>query len=351
MNVNSELRSLLPPISTFDVKTLSHPLTYIAAAGFEDRGMAILDVCLHENIKIEKAIAIKYEPHGDPRNRLVEFNNKLEEVGASVTWITYNRRGPQEFQTKCASLLNSIGSSHILVDVSAMSKFLIMVLLQSIRKLQNSLTIAYAEAEIYHPTKEEFEQQKTKFGATPDFLTTGVYDILTVTSLSSVSMQGYPILLLVFPTFNHFEIVALHNEFSPHFMILLEGDPHEERDKWRLEGIREVNKNFTENPDYVCESRVLSTFDYISNVEALEEIYRKYRYSHKILLAPTGSKLQTIAAFMFKQLHPDIQVVYPVTEAFIGEYSEKIRALWSIRLGEFSNFISLLNSYRLQRSA
>jgi hypothetical protein len=152
-------------------------------------------------------------------------------------------------------------------------------------------------------------------------------------------MQGYPILLLVFPTFNHFEIVALYNEISPQFMILLEGNPHEECDKWRLQAIREINRNFIDNPDYVSKNRVLSTFDYISNVEALEEIYRTYSYHNKILLAPTGSKLQTIATFLFKQLHPDVQIVYPVTQGFRGEYSEKVRALWSINVGGFSDFI------------
>jgi hypothetical protein len=320
-------------------------LTYIGAAGFEDRAMAVLDSFIRENAKIEKAIAIEYKPHGDERNRVTEFKDRLEKVCESIVWTTYDRCNPQKFQDQSFSLLSSIESSHVLIDISALSKFLTMVLLQSIRKTQCDVTIGYAEAEVYHPIQEEFEREKRKLGATPDFLTTGIYDILTVTSLSSVSMQGYPILLLVFPTFNHFEIVALYNEISPQFMVLFEGDPHEERDKWRLQAIREVNRNFIDNPDYVSDSKVLSTFDYISNVEALEEVYNTYCYSNKILLAPTGSKLQTIAAFVFKQLHPDIQVVYPVTRSFLGEYSEKVRALWSIHLGRFSNFIASLNQY------
>ena len=345
MSWKRKLNSFFPALSRFNIRSFSHPVTYIGAAGFEDRATSILDYVISENIQLENSIAIKYRPF-IRRNRVGEFRDRLEKVGAHTIWTTFDRYDPQKFSKAIPSILESLGSSHILVDISAMSKFLIMVLLQTIITRPNSLTIAYTEAEIYHPTKEEFELKKKELGATPDFLTTDVYKILTVTSLSSVSMQGYPVLLLAFPTFNHTEIVALYNELSPQHMILLEGEPHEKRDKWRLKAIREVNRKVMDNPDYSCESKVLSTFDYISNIEALEEIYRACCYTHKILLAPTGSKLQTVAAFMFKQLHPDIQIVYPITKAFIGEYSERRRALWCIHLAKFSEFTTSLDRYR-----
>jgi len=336
---------MLPPISCFNIKSLSHPVTYIGVAGFEDRATSVLDYIISENTQLEKAIAIKYSPF-NRRNRVSEFGERLAKVGADTIWTTFNRYDPQKFSKAILPILESIGSSHTLVDISAMSKFLIMVLLQAMRERPNCLTIAYTEAEIYHPTKEEFGIEKKRLRAIPDFLTTDVYKILTVTSLSSVSMQGYPVLLLAFSTFNHVEMVALYNELSPKHLILLEGEPHEEQDKWRLGAIREVNKEITDSPDYSCETKVLSTFDYISTIEALEEIYQQYCYTHKILLAPTGSKLQTTAAFIFKQLHPDVQIVYPVTKAHIGEYSDKCRAIWSIHLAKFSDFIAALDLYR-----
>jgi len=48
--------------------------------------------------------------------------------------------------------------------------------------------------------------------------------------------------MIAFPTFNHFELVALYNETSPKLMILLEGLPHEKKDFWRLQAIREINE-------------------------------------------------------------------------------------------------------------
>jgi len=347
----NDLKLLFPQITPFSTKAISAPLTYIAAAGFEDRAMAVLDKFIQGSVRIKKAIVVEYKPYGDHRNRVSEFKEKLQKVCNSVVWVSYNRRNPQEFQRRFSPILQSLDAYPVLIDVSAMSKFLIMVTMQILKKIHSDVTLAYAEAEVYHPTREEFENKKRKTGIVPDFLTTGVYDILTISSLSSVSMQGYPILLAVFPTFNHFEIVALYHELSPQHMILFEEDPHEEVDKWRLQAIREVNRGFFNNPDYSIEQIVQSTFDYTATIETLERMYSKYCYSHKILLAPTGSKLQTIAAFMFKQLHPDIQIVYPVVEAFIGEYSDGCRAIWSICLGRFSDFIASLNNYRVEGTA
>jgi thymidylate kinase len=308
-------RELFPTVMPLNPLTLQHPLFYIGAAGFEDRAMALLDRWASQNIRIEQALGILYEPHGDPRNRVTEFKGKLEALCSSIKWMNYDRLDPQKFQEESKSALDLPESFHVLVDISGMSKFLIMVLLQVLTRLTNDVTIAYAEADIYHPTRDEFEKEKKELGATPDFLTSDVYTILRVTSLSSVSMQGYPILLLVFSTFNHNEVAALHNEVSPQLMILVDGNPHEDVDKWRLQAVVEVNRSIKENPDYNCISKEASTFDYISNVELLQEIYQEYCFTHKILLAPTGSKLQTIASFLFRQIHPDVQVVYPLTKA------------------------------------
>jgi len=341
-----KLRPLFPNITNFVPSMLQHPVIYITAAGFEDRATTLLDYFLSKKIHIERALAIRYQPNGDPRNKVTVTKNKLEKVCPSVGWINYDRLDPQKFQRELAPIVDSLSSFHVLIDISGMSKFLTMVLLQAFTRFPNNLSVVYAEAGIYYPTKKKFEKMKKKLGATPDFLTSDVYTILHVTSLSSVSMQGYPILLLVYPTFNHHEVVALHNEVSPQHLILLEGDPHKDADKWRLQAVREVNRSVTANPDYHCESKVVSTFDYISNIETLEEIYQRYCFTHKILLATTGSKLQTIASFLFKQLHPDMQIVYPVTKAFIGEYSEGCKALWAINFGPFYKFTSLLNEYR-----
>jgi hypothetical protein len=142
------------------------------------------------------------------------------------------------------------------------------------------------------------------------------------------------------------EIIALQNELSPNCMVLIFGKPHEEQNAWRLDALKEINRSMLDNPDFSSESLTLSTFDYISNIHELGRIYGDYKYTHKVLLSPTGSKLQAIADFVFRQIHPDVQIVYPMTESFKGEYSSGCKALWSIRINDFSSFVSKLDQIR-----
>lgn len=79
---------------------------------------------------------------------------------------------------------------------------------------------------------------------------------------------------------------------------------------------------------------------------ALEGIYQQFHHTHKLLISPTGSKLQTFGVFLFRQMHPDIQLVYPVTRRFASEYTGGCRAIWQISIPCFSDLVRLLDTYR-----
>lgn len=231
-----------------------------------------------------------------------------------------------------------------------MSKFLIVVLLDILKDFKGNVIVIYSEAEIYHPTPEEYKSKKKEMpDITPTFLTKDIYKIALTTSLSSIAMQNSPLLMIAFPTFNDKELMALLNELTPQYLIEFEGIPHEESNRWRLEAVRWINrkidKDFILNIDEIIH-KGLSTFDYIGTVAALDEIYRKFKYTHKCVIAPTGSKLQSVGVFIFKQLHPEVQVVYPVTKEFAEEYTDGCRNIWSITFLKFHNFIKNLETHR-----
>jgi hypothetical protein len=202
----------------------------------------------------------------------------------------------------------------------------------------------FSEAQTYYPIKAEFNRQKKKKPENiPEFLTTSIYNIVTTQSLSSSTMQGYPLLMVAFPTFNQKELFALINELSPKTTILVEGKPHDSDNSWRFQAVKWLNGRMNE---YVLKRYAASTFDYKETLEKLEIIYDDFRYSHKVVIAPTGSKLQTFAVFIFKQMHPDIQLVYPVTKKFAQEYTQGARASWQITIPDLSRLTHDLSQFR-----
>jgi len=358
MRALDELLNKLPNTERLNVSALPEPILYIGAVGFEDRAFGVLNEVVRAGKKIERIISIEYMPYNE-KNRIDDFKDKLKNFSLpadNIDWKVYNRYAPDEFLDELTQFVSPISANYnIVVDISAMSKLLIVVLLHGLRELPNRVSIVYTEAGVYHPTLEIYNAQKAEWEKEtenpPVFLTTDIYKIVTTRSLSTVAMQGFPLLMVAFPTFNHRELVALVNDITPQHLILLEGMPHEEHNYWRQEAIRHLNRKIMEeislNDDFPPEKRkIISTFDYKETVQMLEEIYLYYKYSRKIIVAPTGSKLQSYGIFLFKQMHPDIQIIYPVTKDFANEYSEGFRASWQIVFDNFAKWNNMLNEYR-----
>jgi hypothetical protein len=347
VRMQTALESLLPPITPVHLDNIEEPIAYIGAAGFEGRALSVLDEAALTPKRFEYAIGVQYRPF-DERNMVQEFTAKAKNLDVperELKWVTYDRYAPQEFLTasgEIQTIANNVSS--LVIDISAMSKFLIVTLLQSLRNVKCRVEITYTEADVYHPTKDVFEWHKQlPHEKAPEFLTTDIYKIVTTTSLSSSSMQGYPLLMIAFPTFNYRELLALLNEMTPQHLIILEGKPHENHNAWRLDAIRWINGK---SEDSALDKRTVSTFDYSETIAALEEIYQRFHHSHKLIVSPTGSKLQTFGVFLFKQMHPDIQLIYPVTRRFASEYTSGCSAIWQISIPCLPDLVQQLDAYR-----
>ena len=230
MEINNNLET--PKIIQIDDVKFDDKYSYIGCAGFEDRTLSCLDYFIKNKIIVNKIIGIEYKPF-NKLNKKNEFEERVEKLGSELMWIEYHRHKPKDFEKQLDVLLEWINIQTLIVDISGMSKFCIMILLQKLKTLINcSLIVLYAEAKIYHPTEEIYndliKKNKPKL---PFFLTDNLFRIITTPLLSSVSMQGYPILLIAFSTFNHLELIALHNEMSPRMMVVINGDPLNDKDK------------------------------------------------------------------------------------------------------------------------
>lgn len=347
------LERILFPIKELNLNNISSDATLVAPAGFEDRCFSFLDKLIDSNKKVANIIGIEYEPFNQ-KNRKEEFESKGRSVSLKdrIKWITYDRFNPEKFYGDFGKTKRFINeTTDIIIDISGMSKYLIIILLDILKNFDKNIIVVYSEAEIYHPTKREFESQKRESPEIiPTFLTKGIYKVVLTTSLSNIAMQNAPILMIAFPSFNYKELTALLSELTPQYLIKIEGRPHEQHNYWRRDAIRWINEKIPK--DFIfkkidrIEYRELTTFNYTETVLALDEIYKKFRYTHKCIIAPTGSKFQSIGVFFFKQLHPEVQVAYPVAEKFAKEYTERYKCIWMIKFPKFRIYIRSLEKYR-----
>lgn len=337
----------LPEIQKFQNMDLRGSFTLLTSAGFEDRVEAFFKELQDNSLSshVNESICITYEPELD-RNQESTVDSHLTELGLSqseIKYPTFNRYTPQEFEPVFSNLIDDYTSDKIVIDISGMSKYLIMLVLEILSGKEKEIVIFYAEADVYHPTKNHFEQEwEPEPEDTPAFLTYDIYDVVTSPALSSLTKSGQPAIIIAFPSFNYKKMVALASELSPHLLISIEGVPNHEEDHWRKEAIGDLNR---EVESYVStRTETASTFDYEETYEVLSDLYREYADAYRLILSPTGSKLQTVASSLFRLTYSDIQIVYPVMTEFDEDYTEGWKETWGIDLGELDELIQRLGA-------
>ena len=347
-----DIQTLLPTMVPVGQSDLEDGDVLILAPGFEDRSLAVCSaICV---AKGTCAILLDYRPE-NPENRMGEVREALEKAGLKKdrhSLVTYDRFDPGDFEGRLMNEVARLCSGRALVDISAMSKLAIMLILRTLSKRDVPISILYAEAEIYGPNELEFNaaREQGEIHRPSLQIYTGIHGVVRVDSLASVAMQGQPTAALVFMSFNDTLTQALVNTVYPARLLLINGRPpvHSWREKataWIHDRVRMewADDNPLSADGSGLPARSASTLDYRETVILLLELYWRLSASHRILLAPAGSKLQAVACYMVKALHPDIHIEYPSPEGFLRVYSRGIGRLWRLDLDRFNQLIGRIS--------
>lgn len=352
---SSFLNGILPRLEPNKRLALAVGDVLIHSPGFEDRTLAFTEaITFSEGVE---ALLLDYLPF-NPKNKLTGVREALRSRGVDVSdesIVEYNRFEPGNFEVRLQTRLQSFSAKRAVIDISTMSKLELLLVLNVCHKLDLQVGILYCEAEAYGPTQAEFEDAKSQDKVHQPSLRifTGVYGVVRVNSLASVAMQGQPTAAIVFMSFNDVLTQVLLNAVYPGRLLLINGRPPVH--KWREEATAwihdQVRREWQEdNPVFLATEgcapmpkRVVSTLYYQETVLLLLQLYWELSVDHRILIAPSGSKLQTVGCFLVKALHPDIHIEYPSPEGFFHKYSAGVGPWWSIELGRLTELIALIS--------
>jgi hypothetical protein len=338
----------LPKIEPCTDLFLTEEDVFVTVAGFEDRRVAACR--LMRSGSRPHVFVIRYLPQDD-RNDEQSILKELSEKGIAVSkgvYLSYDRFDPHSFPEEFASRFRETGAKTIILDASVMSKLLLLLCLDVCRELGCGVSVMYAEAKHYGPSLEAFEKAKQDLEKYRPSIQVyaGVHGLLRHARFSSVAMQGQPTAAIAFMSFNEQLTQALINEVSPSRLFLINGRPpsllwRENATAWIHERLR---KEWRESDNPVGDSglplRATSTLWYAETVNLLLDLYWKLSIDHRILIAPTGSKMQTLGVFIVKRLHPDIHIEYPTPVGFLDAYSQEIGQAWKVEFGCLSKALA-----------
>lgn len=289
----------------------------IVCAGFEERSLESLKkVVLAESSF--KVMMILYEPFL-AENKAASLRQLCLDLGANLVETTYDRRNPAGFGSTILEALAS-SSGRIFIDVSSMSRLLIVQTLVAVGTRPKGFSdcfVIYTEAETYPPSEAEAEAELTKSGIDPTlsilFLSSGVFEVTVVPELSSFAPAPPQSRLIIFPSLDAHQLISLRNELQPSRFTFIEGLPPSADIQWRKKLVSRINHLETFGN---AERYSASTLQYEETLDRLLEIYSRHSIRERLIISPTGSKMQTVAVGIFRSFIEDVQIVYPTPHNF-----------------------------------
>lgn len=290
----------------------------IISEGFEARSLSWISA-QKKDVLFSQSIICRYDPGRE--NRFEEIYDAVTtRTSAEPKVLSYNRFDPTPFESELERELEKEISlaKEIIIDISVMSKMLIMIILYALRLYPHQIRIIYSEPNTWSPSEKEYLEKKPQLnqGSLLSLSSIGVYNFARTPGLSSIAMQNSPSLLIAFTSSNGLLVNALVNELNPSLTCLINAKNY--REPWREQAAIDIQKTLIEGfPLYSNTIYCFELLDYCSVFKTLAEIYQKNCYSKRIILSPTGGKVHTIACALIKNCCPDIHVEYPTPESYI----------------------------------
>ncbi len=321
---------------------------FIVAEGFEKR--SIYWISKEENHTcFEKAIICKYSP--SKKSHFEEMFNEVKKHTISEPQILeYNRFEPTLFEQNFKNfIIDWVDFEEIIIDISVMSKLLIMIILYCLKDYNGNITIIYSEPSNWAPTEIKFNEtiSNRTHGTCIGLSSIGVGNVVRTPLLSSIIMQDCPIFLITFLSFNEQLINVLVNEINPTKIEIIN---HKcKRAEWRERAMYRIHEDLIE--EYLSKDKnniySFDLLDYISVFKRVAEIYRDNCYNYRIVISPTGCKFQAVACALLKLCCPDIHVEYPTPESYLfDDYSsDEVSNVHEI---VFKNYNQLITSLKYE---
>lgn len=324
---------------------------FVCALGFEPRCLTLPERLASANYRAARAIYLTYATNlDDNRTNLTALETHLGSIAGEVEQLDADAA---EFPTRFRSLLELVSSTakprtpRVVFDISVAANRFVMRCMKFLLEFEISLRIIYSEAEIYHPTKLEYDNEPSKWQRDDLLgLERGVSEVAPSVEYPGNALDPQPDFVILFPSFRPERSMAVVNFVDPSLVtspqgkvVWLLGMPHLEEDRWRIEAMRKINAIDSNTPQYD-----VSTFDYKDTVRVLESIYQDKSGRHTITLSPLGSKMQALGSAIYCYMHPDVRIIFSVPKEYNAvQYSKGCKAVWQIDFGSLCLFTANLD--------
>jgi hypothetical protein len=340
----ADILGYLRPIAALDVGGMgatSPEDLFLCGLGFEPRCLTLPGRLSESGYKAGRAGYLKYATNLDDNSaNLPELERHLRAISLNVEPLDADE---EDFPSRLRGLLELVMreascTPRVTLDVSVTANRLLLRCVKVLLEYDVRVRLIYAEAAIYHPTREEYEQESAAWGQDDLLgLERGVGEVMPSIDHPGYALDPLPDFLILFPSFKPQRSKAVISFVDPSLLanpgdkvVWLLGVPHLPEDRWRLEAMRAINAIGEGVPQYE-----VSTFDYRDTVRVLERLHVDKSEKYTITVSPLGSKMQALGIALFCYMHPDVRVILSTPKEYnAAQYSKGCKEVWEIDFGE-----------------
>ena len=299
----------------------------ILAMGFEDRNIAIIEKIKTASLSIKKIILLDYKNKNANEPMRSDIIKKSNIISKSIEIIETNELSKIENHLK--------DNDKVIIDISGMTRIIIFQVLNILDRMGIFYDIVYTEAETYFPLKSFYdsltadgvnketafsrylESEKAEFAYSYDC------DIISPDELSGKPEPGKPAMIISFFTFKRSRLQAILQLLEVEKKIFILSEPVRPELKWRRHFMEIANLDLIQkNEPDIKILNTLNPFDVMHYLE--EKTYKNKDYSrYNLILAPLGSKMQTIGSYFYWRKHPEITVLFSQPRSYFKDAYSK----------------------------
>jgi len=299
---------------------------FIACPSYEDRSVAVAER-LSADYVVDRVVlftSVEYSDKGKFPSHLQRNKHALEKA-CSLGLTTLNFcmdqpiRSMVEFEKLCRHWHELSRLESITVDVSTFPRQELIVLLRVLESLPHL------------PRIRLFYTEPGEYGTeTPSgWLTRGVKSVRTVPGFGGIQQPGKKKLLIMFLGHEDERAAITWKRHQPETTITIFPDPNYRKE---LNGIVERTHQilFTKLASAKIYAPVAARgIEEAQN--AVLELWEEYQKTHFLVVAPLGTKLQSLGVYRAAKLKRDIQITYAVPSVYnFNAYSEGVGTTWKI---------------------
>lgn len=301
----------------------------ILAAGFEDRAFEILDKGSFKEGAV--CILIRFR-NGVPGNKVMYrkyFSRACEVFGDdSVFTVDLRSDEPSSLSKSMFNCLRENDSkiSQIAIDVSGMPAHAICQVLRCVREFraEEKQTLLYTAAKDYLPKKEDCAEilaGKSAIELMPDSLALEMSENLLLDEFRGYRSENARSFLSVFAGFEVHRSAGVIDAINPSMLLLMYGLPGEKQNSWRINLSKILHEKFETGRRAAKEE--VSTLQIGESISTLEKYYHFMIDDYDMILSPVGSKMQTVASYLFWEQYGEIQLTFPIPIGYNPENRPK----------------------------